>query len=259
MLGSCVTSDDKCCIIFRPWTVTNVFWIVDKNKKKRQMKLRKSFSQSLPKTSGNHFFLLCGGKTLNREIGRKSWCHNGARDRKIVEVEKKMGFQNFTFHFYQRLPWKISFSTQLDSSQDTSKTKKKKIKNGKAQFPYLHHQPRCIVDELRRCRRASSRWTTVGVAYAFLCISTNPADVVGCLIDRAGVNYARTYHYYENSTRRVVSANYATLSDDAAACCRWYDCAYDVTSYMAVPGDPLMYTTRWGDIPVIRRTTLQLV
>lgn len=66
------------------------------------MKLRKSFSQSLPKTSGNHFFLLCGGKTLNREIGRKSWCHNGARDRKIVEVEKKMGFQNFTFHFYQK-------------------------------------------------------------------------------------------------------------------------------------------------------------
>lgn len=132
MLGSCVTSYDKCCIIFRPWTVTYVFWIMDKNKKKRQMKLLKSLSESPPKLCS----IVCGAakfqvssffvwKTLNREIGRKSWCHNGARDSKVVEVQKKMGLQNFTFliAFLPRLPLKFPFAPDRFKARTRRKEK----------------------------------------------------------------------------------------------------------------------------------------
>lgn len=187
-------------------------------------------------------FILCA-KTLNREIGRKSWCHNGARDSRIVEVEKKMGFENFAILFLiARLPLKYSFapSDRAEAEREWQKSK----------FPYLHRQPHCIVDELRRCRRANSRWTSVAFAYAFPRTSTNLADAVDYWIDRSGGYYARTCRCCGNSSRLDVELCCALPCDDVA-CCRWYDFVYDVTSYMADPGDPLMYTTHWGDIPLI--------
>lgn len=128
----------------------------------------------------------------------------------------------------------------------------------KSKFPYLHHQLHCTVDELQRCRHANSRWTIVASAYEFLSTLTSLADVFGCLIDRADGGCAQTYHCYESSAHRDATASCATLSD-GAACCHWYDCVYVVTSYTVGPRDPSKYTTRWGDIPVILPTRLQLV
>ena len=55
------------------------------------------------------FFRLMVEKTLNREIGRKSWCHNGAE---IVKLWlKKMGFQNFNISASHKNSSKISFRT----------------------------------------------------------------------------------------------------------------------------------------------------
>lgn len=170
----------------------------------------------------------------------------GARDsKKLVEVGKENGISKLL----ARLPLNFlrSHQTETEPSQPRSESK----------FPHLHRQPHCIVDEPRRCPRANNRPISVASACACQCTSTNPVDVVGCSIDRADVDCAQMCRYCESSAHRVATVCCAS-PNDGAACCRWYDCVYGVTSYRADPGDPLMYTTRWGDNPVIRPTTLQL-
>lgn len=260
MLGSCVTSYDKCCIIFRPRAVTYVFWIMSKNKKGECLSKwnYKSHSLSLflsslslrqfPKKKNTRIVFLCGVRreTFNREIGRKSWCHNGARDRKVGEVERKMGFQKFSL---ARLPQKFPFAPD--------RIKPRRQKKKKTKFPYLHHQLHYTVDEPQQCRHGNSRWTSDAFACAYPYTLINLVDAAGCLCDHADVKYVRTNRCCENSAHRAL-VNWMIRNDDAA-CCRWYDCVYDVTSYMAVLRDPLMYTTRRGDIPAILPMRLQLV
>lgn len=127
MLGSCVTSDDKCCIIFRPWTVTNVFWIMSKNKKTRgweresQMKLLKSLSA---KNTELQSFLVLAGENFEPRNRKEElvplWSEIGRL------WKRKMGFQNFTF---LKTSFKTSFRTpkNIKSSQQARRKRKSKF------------------------------------------------------------------------------------------------------------------------------------
>lgn len=111
MFGSCVTSDDKCCIIFRPRAVTYIFWDNEQEQKEEmlgQMKLQKSFFlASVASIVGRSFLRK---KTSNQEIGRKSWCHNGAEEiGKLWKWKTKMGFQkvlSFSQDFLRKFPFR---------------------------------------------------------------------------------------------------------------------------------------------------------
>lgn len=117
MLGSCVTSDDKCCIIFRPWTVTYVFWIMNKNKECERMKGKwnyKSHSKSrsasqkgdLRAEKSLRFFSLCCVRKLWTE---KSEGRVGAimeqEIGKLWKWKRKWDFKTFS----RKTSFKISF------------------------------------------------------------------------------------------------------------------------------------------------------
>lgn len=124
-------------------------------------------------------FELCG-ETLNREIGRKSWCHNGAQ-KEIEKFEKKMGFGKWeTLHsaFPKTSPRNFPFAPRRTLSGVCRGDRRGK--HEKSKFPYLRRQIRCTVGEPRRCLRASSRRTVVVAAYACPGTLINRAGVAGC-------------------------------------------------------------------------------
>lgn len=176
-------------------------------------------------------------------VGRKSWCHNGARrEIRASFGRRKNGIRKL---YISSLCRPQDFLRNFLSAHFSGLRRESK-------FPYLHHQPRCTVDEPRRCRRASSRWTDAGEACARPSTSTDHDGVAGCSSGRVGASCARNCRCCESWACRGAS------SSDGAAWCRWYDCACVVTSCMAVRGDPSTCTTRWGDIPVTPTTTLLL-
>lgn len=119
---------------------------------------------------------------------------------------------------------------------------------------YLHHQFHCIVEKLRKCHRANIRLTADASACALMCILINHVDVADSSFYHVDATTCDHAHCGKPSNRH---AAVVPLSNDNNGF-RWHDFVYAVTSYMAVPVDPLGYTSQSEDTPVTLTTMLYI-
>lgn len=122
---------------------------------------------------------------------------------------------------------------------------KREEKEKNSNFPYLHHQSHCIVAKLRKCHRANIQSTDDASACALMCILINHVDVAAdSELYRADVTCD---HCDKPSNRHAAAVDVPSSCDDNGF--RWHDFVYVVTSYTAVPVDPLGNMSPSEDTP----------